>query len=112
MADLMQVIAKLTNERCLCVRGRAREPAIGRQRIERAKEAEALDEFTDKRVHGDHAFGFQLAERHVNRPLIRAGGAEAIEGQIGTFTDAHAGVANQQKDIAAQIIAAEQFLLD
>jgi len=47
----------------------------------------------------------------VNRPLIRADGAQAVEGQIGTFTDAHAGVANQQKDVAAQIIAQTEFLL-
>jgi hypothetical protein len=47
----------------------------------------------------------------VNRPLIRAGRAKAVEGQIGTFTDAHAGVANQQKGIATQVVAAEEFLL-
>ena len=47
----------------------------------------------------------------MNRPLIRAGGAQAVEGQIGTFTDAHAGVANQQKGIATQVVAAEEFLL-
>ena len=47
----------------------------------------------------------------MNRPLIRAGGAEAVEGQIGTLADAHAGVANQQKGIATQIIAAEELLL-
>jgi hypothetical protein len=47
----------------------------------------------------------------VNRPLIRAGRAKAVEGQIGTFTDAHAGVAHQQKGIATQVVAAEEFLL-
>ena len=47
----------------------------------------------------------------MNRPLLRAGRAKAIAGQIGTFTDTHAGVANQQKDIATQIVAAEEFLL-
>jgi hypothetical protein len=40
----------------------------------------------------------------VNRPLIRTGRAKAAEGQIGTFTDAHAGVANQQKSIATQVL--------
>ena len=47
----------------------------------------------------------------MNRPLAWAGGAKAIEGQIGALTDAHAGVANQQKGVAAQIIAAEELLL-
>jgi hypothetical protein len=47
----------------------------------------------------------------VNGPLIGAGGAQAVEGQIGTFADAHAGVANQQKGIATQIVTAEEFLL-
>ena len=82
------------------------EPSIGRQRIKGTKESEALDEFTHKGIHGDHTFCFEFAERHVNRPLTRAGRAQAVEGQIGTLTDAHAGVANQQKDIATQIVAA------
>src|SRR5256884_8538570 len=47
----------------------------------------------------------------MNRPLIRAGGAQAIDGEIGTFPDAHAGVAHQQEDIATQIVAAKEFLL-
>src|SRR6266576_1806505 len=87
------------------------EPCIRRQRIKETKESEALDEFTDKGVHGDHTFGFELAERHVNRPLIGPGRAKAVVGQIGAFTNAHAGVANQQKDIATEIVAAEEFLL-
>ena len=47
----------------------------------------------------------------MNRPLIRAGRAKALGGQIGTLTDAHAGMANQQKGIATQIVAAEELLL-
>src|SRR5213594_4015509 len=70
-----------------------------------------MNEFTDKGVYGDHALGFELAEWHVNRPLIGPGGAKAVAGQIGALTDAHASVANQQKDIAPQIVAAEEFLL-
>ncbi len=111
MTDLVQVIAELTNERFFGERA-GQEPSIGGQRIEGAKESQALDEFTDKRIDGDHAFGLQLAERHVNRPLIRAGGAETIAGQIGALTDAHTGVTNQQKSIAAQIVAAEELLLE
>ena len=87
------------------------KPSIGRQGIKGTKESEALDEFTHKGIHGDHTFCFEFAEWHVNRPLIRAGGAKAVEGQIGTLTDAHAGVANQQKGVAAQVIAPAEFLL-
>ena len=48
----------------------------------------------------------------MNRPMIRAAGVETIEGKIGGLTDAHAGVAEQQENISAQIIAAAQFLLE
>ena len=72
---------------------------------------EASDQFTRKGIHGGHTCCFEFADRHVNGPLIRAGGAQAIEGQIGTFTDAHAGVANQQKGVTTQIVAAEELLL-
>ena len=47
----------------------------------------------------------------MNRPLIRTSGAEAIEGQIGAFADAHAGVANQQKGVTTEIVAAQELLL-
>ena len=47
----------------------------------------------------------------MNRPLIRTRGAEAIAAQIGALANAHAGVANQQKGIAAQIVSADQLLL-
>src|SRR5439155_13834859 len=88
-----------------------KEPPIGRQAIKRTKVSEALDEFTQKGIYGDHTFCFEFAEWHMNRPLIRSGRAKAVGGQIGTLTDAHAGVANQQKDVAAQIIAQAEFLL-
>ena len=110
MTDLMQVIAELTDE-CFFRARTGQESSIGRQRIKRAKEAKTLDECTHKRIYGDHPFRFELTERHVNRPLIRAGRAKAVKGQVGTFTDAHAGVANQQKSIATQVIAAEELLL-
>src|SRR5438094_36362 len=110
MTDLMQVIAELTNE-CLFRTRTGQKPSIDRQRIKRTKELEASDEFTHKGIHGDHTFCFEFPEWHVNGPLIRAGRAQAIEGQIGTLTDAHAGVANQQEDVAAQVIAQAEFLL-
>ena len=92
-------------------RGRGkRRPSAGKW-IKGTKESQALDEIANERIHRDHAFGLQFAERHMNRPLIRAGGTEAIEGQIGALADAHAGVANQQEGITAQIVAAEELLL-
>ena len=96
---------------CLVLRT-GQQAAIGGQRIEGAEEAETLDQLTHEGVYRDHAFGLQLAERHVNRPLIRAGGVETIEGKVGRFADAHAGVAKQQEDVGAEIIAAQQFLLE
>ena len=93
VADLMQMIAELTNE-CFFSARTSQEPPIARQWIQGTKELEAPDEFTHKGIHGDHTFGFEFAEWHMNRPLLWAGGAKAVGGQIGTFTDAHAGVAN------------------
>jgi len=48
----------------------------------------------------------------VNRPLIGAGSVEAIEGKVGRFADAHARVTKQQEDVGAEIVAAQQFLLE
>ena len=36
----------------------------------------------------------------------------AIEGEIDTFADAHTGVADEQKNVAGDIVAAQEFLLD
>src|SRR3954451_11935010 len=46
----------------------------------------------------------------MNRPTIRTNIVEAIIGEIRTFTDAHAGMAEQQEDIGRQIIATHQLL--
>lgn len=48
----------------------------------------------------------------MNGPLIRAGGAEAIVGQIGALADAHASVTDQQKRVTAEIIPAEELLVE
>ena len=48
----------------------------------------------------------------MNRPTIRTNIVEAIIGEVRTFTNAHAGMTEQQEDIGRQIIAAHQFLLD
>src|SRR5262245_9508132 len=69
------------------------EPAVSGEEVERAKEAQALDEFTYKRVHGDYSFWLQLAEWHMNRPAVGAQIVEAIIGEVGAFSDAHAGMA-------------------
>ena len=69
--DFGEVGAQLSDQGLLAV-GTGQQPAIGRQGIERTEEAQALDEFTDKRVYRDHSFRLQLAERHVNRPTIRS----------------------------------------
>jgi len=93
MTDLMQVIAELMKQGFFSG-WTGQEPSIGRQRIEGAKESQALDEFTHSRIDGDHTFGFKLAERHMNRPLVGPDGAKAIAGQIDTLADAHAGVSH------------------
>ncbi len=111
MTHLVQVVAELAHESLLGARASQQE-TIGGQRIEGAKEAQALDEFTNKTIHRDHAFFLQFAERDMHGPLIRAGGAEAIVGQIGALADAHAGVTDQQESIPAEIIAAEQLLVE
>ena len=48
----------------------------------------------------------------MNGPLIRTSGAEAIVGQIGALADAHAGVTDQQKRVTAEIIPAEELLVE
>ena len=48
----------------------------------------------------------------MNGPMIGAGGVETVEGEIDGFADAHAGVAEQEEEVGAEIIAASQFLLE
>src|SRR6266568_7842481 len=110
MADLVEVVAELTNERFFGERA-SQEPSISRQWIEGTKESEALDQFTNKGIHWDHAFRLEFAKRDVNRPLVLARRAEALKRQIGTLANAHASVANQQKGVAAQIVTADQLFL-
>ena len=82
------------------------------QRVQGAKEAQALNEFTNKTIDRDHTFCLQFAEWDMHRPLIRAGGAEAIVGQIGALSDAHAGVTDQKKRVASEIIPAEELPIE
>jgi hypothetical protein len=50
-------------------------------------------------------------EGNMDSPLLRAGASQAVIRQIDAFADTHAGVAEQQEDISAQVVAAEQLLL-
>src|ERR1035437_3697337 len=111
VADLMQVIAELNNDSYFTSRT-CNEPSFGRQRIEGAEEAQAVNEIADEGISGDHAFGLELAEGNMNGPLIRACRAQAIEGQICALADAHAGAAEQQEDVSAQIVAAQELLFE
>jgi hypothetical protein len=111
MADLMQVIAEL-NEQSYLATWTRQEPSIGRQRVEGAEETQAVYEITDEGTDGDHAFGFQFAEGDMNRPLVWPRGAETVIGEIGAFADTHAGVAEQEEDISAEIVAAHELLLE
>jgi hypothetical protein len=113
--DGSENIGKVTTQlldKGLLVARASQEPAVKREWIERTEEAQTMNDLANKRVDRDHALGFQLPERNVNRPPIRAGIMEAIIGEINTFPDAHSGMAHQQQDIGGQIIAAEQFLLN
>jgi len=83
----------------------------GGQRVQRAEEAQALDEITDEGIDRDHAFGFEFAEGYMNSPLAWTYGAQAVIGQVDAFADTHAGVAEQQEDICLEVVAAEELLL-
>ena len=111
VADPMQVIAELNDDGHFTSRT-CNELSIGRQRVQGTEEAQAVNEFANEGVDWDHAFGLELAEGDMNGPLIRAGGAQAIEGQIGALADAHAGAAEQQEDVCAQIVAAQELLFE
>lgn len=65
------------------------QPSIDRQRIQRAEEAQAVYEITNEGIDWDHAFGFQLAERDMNGPLIRTGRAQAVIRQVGALAGLH-----------------------
>jgi hypothetical protein len=107
MADLMEVVAELANERLLGARPGQEELIVG-EPFQRAKEAQPLDELADKRIHRNQPFGFKFPERHMYGPQIGTSGTEAVRCEIGALTDAHTSVANEQKDICAQVVAAEK----
>jgi hypothetical protein len=67
---------------------------------------------TDRRIHGNPAFGLQFSEGYVDGPPIRREGEEAIQFQIHTLANAHTGMSLEQQKITEEIIAAVEFLLD
>jgi hypothetical protein len=96
MADLMEVVAEMANERLLSARPGQEELIVG-EPFQRAKEAQPLDELADERIHRNQPFGFKFPERHMYGPLIGTSGTEAVRCEIGALTDAHTSVANQQR---------------
>ena len=104
--DFVQVEAQLADQGSLAV-GTGQQVAIGREGVERAEEAQALNELTDERVYRDHTFRLQLSEGNVNGPTVGSNVTKAFPGEIDTFTDAHTGVAQQQEDVSRQIVAME-----
>ena len=110
VADHVQVLAQPGEQRWSRARP-CQQPSIGRQRIERAEEAQPVNEIADEGIDGNHAFGLELAEGNMDRPLVRPCGSQAVIRQIDAFADTHAGVAEEQEDISAEIVAAEQLLL-
>src|ERR1019366_9221263 len=101
VADHMEIIAEPSKETYFGSRP-CQQPSIGRQRVQRTEEAQAVNEFTNEGIDGDHAFCFELAERDMNGPLIRTGGSQAVIRQVTPFADAHAGVTEQEEDVSAQ----------
>ena len=87
------------------------EPSVVRHRFQRAEEAQSMNEIADEGINRNHAFRFELAQRYVDRPLVRAYGVQAVIGEVNTLADAHAGVAKQQEDICGKIVAPHQLLL-
>jgi len=105
MADLAPVIAQLTDESFFGTRP-WQQHAFGGKWIERAKEAQTMNQFTDERVYRDHSFSLELAERNMDCPLIRADSMKAVAAQVRAFADPHAGMTDEEKGICSQIIAA------
>jgi hypothetical protein len=90
----------------------SQEQSVGRNGAQRSEEAQAVDKLADGIVDGHETLGVQLAERYMERPLSGRERAQAIEGEIDTFADADTSVADEQKNVAGDIVAAQELLLD
>jgi len=66
-----------------------------------------VDDPTDEVVDGNEPLRPQLAEGHMNGPLILADTAQTIERQIEALADAHAGVPQQQQSVADPVVASQ-----
>src|SRR5215470_2006214 len=84
--------ARILRTNAMRPRGRnnSKRPVLGGSR--RAQRTDPFDQLTDHGVHRNPAFGFELAQRHMDGPLVGAERAQTIHGEIDTFADAHAGV--------------------
>lgn len=91
VTDQMQVIAEARKKRDSGSMP-GQESSVIRQRIQRTKEAQSMNEITGESIDRNHAFGFELAQGHVDGPLARAHGMQAVIGEVNSLTDAHAGV--------------------
>ena len=60
VTDQMQVIAEPRQER-YSRSWPGQKLSVVRQRIQGAKEAQAMNEITDEGIHGDHTFSFEFA---------------------------------------------------
>jgi len=77
----------------------------------RTEQSQALDDVADKRIHRDEAIPIELSDGDVNGPLIRPERAETVRRQVDALANAHAGVTLQQQQVAEEVVATAQFLL-
>ena len=77
--DVSPYTAQLVDE-CVAASGAGEKKAVGWERVLRAQQTEAMNQFADEGIHRDEAFGFQLTEGHVDGPVILADKPETIEG--------------------------------
>ena len=71
-----------------------------------------MNEITNEGIDRHHTFGFEFAQGHVNRPQVWTCGVQAVIGKVDAFSDAYSGVAEQEEDISAKIVAAHELLLE
>jgi hypothetical protein len=73
------------------------------------EEAQARDNGSHLFIHRRPAFAVQFAHRDVRSPVFAADMTKAAGGEVGCFSDAHAGQALQQQSVGEQIVAAAQL---
>ncbi len=111
-ADQVQVIAELNEQSYLAAW--TRQKPIHRQ-VEDPRSRKKRSRCTRSRPKAStgtiSALGLEFSERDMNGPLFWSRGAQAVIREIDAFTDTHAGRAEQQEDISAEIVAAHELLL-